>query len=246
MDFLNKIFNEDCIETMKRIPDGSIDLMLTDIPYGTTQNEWDELPNLNEMWVEWKRILKPNGVWIFTAQQPIAADLIVSNRKDFRYEWIWEKTQGTGHLNANKMPLKIHENILIFYRQLPTYNPQIIKSLKRVVKRNGLKAKTTNYGNFTEISKSEYDGYMPTDIIQFDRDAEQQHPTQKPTDLFRYLIRTYSNENEIVFDGYMGSGTTALACIKENRNFIGAELSPEYFEIANKRLEVELCQTKLF
>jgi site-specific DNA-methyltransferase (adenine-specific) len=231
---------------MKRIPDGTIDLMLTDIPYGTTQNEWDILPNLNEMWIEWKRILKPNGVWIFTAQQPIASDLIVSNRKDFRYEWIWEKTQGTGHLNANKMPLKIHENILIFYRQLPTYNPQIIKSLKRVVKRNGLKAKTTNYGDFTEISKSEYDGYMPTDIIQFDRDAEQQHPTQKPVDLFRYLIKTYSNEGETVFDGYMGSGTTAIACLAEKRNYIGSELSNEYFELATKRIENAKLQTSLF
>jgi len=240
------LYNEDCLQTMKRIPDGSIDLMLTDIPYGTTQNEWDILPNLNEMWIEWKRILKPNGVWIFTAQQPIASDLIVSNRKDFRYEWIWEKTQGTGHLNANKMPLKIHENILIFYRQLPTYNPQIIKSLKRVVKRNGLKAKTTNYGDFTEISKSEYDGYVPTDIIQFDRDAEQQHPTQKPVDLFRYLIKTYSNEGETVFDGYMGSGTTAIACIAEKRNYIGSELSNEYFEIATKRIENARSQTSLF
>jgi site-specific DNA-methyltransferase (adenine-specific) len=198
------------------------------------------------MWIEWKRILKPNGVWIFTAQQPIASDLIVSNRKDFRYEWIWEKTQGTGHLNANKMPLKIHENILIFYRQLPTYNPQIIKSLKRVVKRNGLKAKTTNYGDFTEISKSEYDGYMPTDIIQFDRDAEQQHPTQKPVDLFRYLIKTYSNEGETVFDGYMGSGTTAIACLAEKRNYIGSELSNEYFELATKRIENAKLQTSLF
>jgi site-specific DNA-methyltransferase (adenine-specific) len=240
------LYNEDCLHTMKRIPDGSIDLMLTDIPYGTTQNEWDILPNLNEMWIEWKRILKPNGVWIFTAQQPIASDLIVSNRKDFRYEWIWEKTQGTGHLNANKMPLKIHENILIFYRQLPTYNPQIIKSLKRVVKRNGLKAKTTNYGDFTEISKSEYDGYMPTDIIQFDRDAEQQHPTQKPVDLFRYLIKTYSNEGETVFDGYMGSGTTAIACLAEKRNYIGSELSNEYFELATKRIENAKLQTSLF
>lgn len=246
MDFLNKIFNEDCLQTMRRIPDGTIDLMLTDIPYGTTQNEWDILPNLNEMWIEWKRILKLNGVWIFTAQQPIAADLIVSNRKDFRYEWIWEKTQGTGHLNANKMPLKIHENILIFYRQLPTYNPQMIKSLKRTVKRNGLKAKTTNYGNFTEIAKSEYDGYMPTDIIQFDRDAEQMHPTQKPIDLFRYLIRTYTNENEIVFDGYMGSGTTAIACAIENRTYVGSEMSFEYFEIANKRIENETAQLKIF
>ena len=240
------LYNKDCLHTMKRIPDGSIDLMLTDIPYGTTQNEWDILPNLNEMWIEWKRILKPNGVWIFTAQQPIASDLIVSNRKDFRYEWIWEKTQGTGHLNANKMPLKIHENILIFYRQLPTYNPQIIKSLKRVVKRNGLKAKTTNYGDFTEISKSEYDGYMPTDIIQFDRDAEQQHPTQKPVDLFRYLIKTYSNEGETVFDGYMGSGTTAIACLAEKRNYIGSELSNEYFELATKRIENAKLQTSLF
>ena len=144
------------------------------------------------------------------------------------------------------MPLKIHENILIFYRQLPTYNPQIIKSLKRVVKRNGLKAKTTNYGDFTEISKSEYDGYMPTDIIQFDRDAEQQHPTQKPVDLFRYLIKTYSNEGETVFDGYMGSGTTAIACLAEKRNYIGSELSNEYFELATKRIENAKLQTSLF
>lgn len=240
-----QLWNEDCLETLKRIETGTIDLMLTDIPYGTTKNEWDNLPNIAAMWLEWERIVKPNGAFIFTAQQPIAADLIMSRRAFFRYEWIWEKTQGTGHLNANKMPLKIHENILVFYRQLPTYNPQIIKSLKRVVKRNGLKSKTTNYGDFTEISKSEYDGYMPTDIIKFDRDEEQLHPTQKPVDLFRYLIKTYSNENETVFDGYSGSGTTAYACIKENRKFIGSELSKEYFDLSVKRLTEISMQPEL-
>lgn len=241
-----QLWNEDCMETLKRLPDGSVDLMLTDIPYGTTQNEWDNLPHLAAIWFEWERILKPNGAWIFTAQQPIAADLIMSRRGFFRYEWIWEKTQGTGHLNANRMPLKIHENILVFYRMLPTYNPQRIKSGKRIVKRNGEKAKTTNYGNFTEISKSEYDSFLPVDIIKFDRDAEQLHPTQKPLDLFRYLIKTYSNEGDIVFDGYSGSGTTAAACIKEKRHFIGSELNKEYYDLSVKRLTEMSMQTELF
>ena len=241
-----QLFNEDCIETMKRIPDGSIDLMLTDIPYGTTQNEWDILPDLSVIWFEWERILKSNGAWIFTAQQPVSSRLVVSRVGFFRYEWIWEKVQGTGHLNANRMPLKIHENILIFYRMLPTYNPQKIKGKKRTVKRNGEAAKTTNYGKFTEISKSEYDDYMPTDIIKFDRDSEQIHPTQKPVDLFRYLIKTYSNEGDTVFDGYTGSGTTAIACIKEKRNFIGSELNKEYFDKAMQRIRIEQMQPSLF
>lgn len=242
MDFRNC----DCLELLKSLPDYSVDLMLTDPPYATTQNDWDKPINLAEMWLEWERVVKPNGAFVFTAQHPFVCDLIMVRRGFFRYEWIWEKTQGTGHLNSNRMPLKIHENILVFYRQLPTYNPQKVKSERRTVKRNGEKAKTTNYGDFVEISKSDYDSYMPVDIIKFDRDNEQTHPTQKPVDLFRYLIKTYSNEGETVFDGYAGSGTTAIACIKEKRNFIGSELNKEYYDKAMERIKNELAQTSLF
>lgn len=247
-----QLFNEDCLETMKRIPDGSIDLMLTDPPYGVTQNKWDVAPNFAEMWLEWERILKPNGAWIFTAQQPFCTDLIISRRGFFKYDMIWYKPLGTGFLNANKMPMRNHEHILVFYRQLPTYNPQmgvgVRKKGMRKHDRNG-----TNYGKFATQGTSNYfddkGQRFPQSVVEFtngDRTKEADHPTQKPVDLFRYLIQTYTNENDTVFDGYLGSGTTAVACIKEKRNFIGSEISEEYFKHAELRIRIEQMQPALF
>lgn len=235
------LYNEDCIETMKRIPDGSIDLLLQDPPYNTTNCEWDEAINFTELWKEWNRIIKPNGAIIFTASQPFTTDLIMSNRKDFRYELIWDKIRAAGFLNANRMPLKTHENILVFYKSLPTYNPQKMDGRKYdKTKYNGNKLEKNVIGAYTSESTKNEGERFPVSIMVFSQDwtrQEQLHPTQKPTDLMRYLILTYSNKGETVFDGYSGSGTTAEACMIEQRNFIGAELNKEYFDKSVKRLK---------
>jgi site-specific DNA-methyltransferase (adenine-specific) len=236
------LYNEDCIETMKRISDGSIDLLLQDTPFGCTQNEWDIKPNFPEMWLEWERIIKDNGAIIFFGTQPFTSELILSNTKLFRYDLIWYKALGTGFLNANKMPMRNHEHILVFYKFLPVYNPQMGVGLRkkgiRKADRNG-----TNYGKFA-VNKDDYfddEGKrFPQSVIDFsngDRTSENDHPTQKPLDLMRYLILTYSNKGETVFDGYSGSGTTAEACIIEGRKFIGSELNEGYFTKSVERLK---------
>lgn len=239
-----EIFNEDCKDTMNRIPDGSIDLMLTDIPYGTTACEWDILPNLSEMWLEWERILKPNCNWIFTCSQPVSTDVIISRRGFFKYALVWNKMKPGNIFLAEQQPMKIHEDILIFQRGKAIYNPQKIK-------RDEIK-KSKNYGTGATMGgKKEreekvytYDEKYPTSIITFSNALQtgKMHPTQKPIDLMRYLIQTYSNENDTIFDGYSGSGTTAHACLKENRNFIGAEINKEYFDYSIKRIELERSQ----
>jgi site-specific DNA-methyltransferase (adenine-specific) len=245
---LNKIYNEDCIETLKRIKTASVDLMLTDIPYGVTSLEWDILPNLNEMWIEWDRILKENGAWIFTATQPLTTDLIISNRKHFKYELIWDKHLTSSPALSKIQPLRSHENILVFYRKQPTYNPQMRKG--KVTTRFGGKAASKS-GVCGNLGTDYLEGVgYPKSILEFDRNNNLTgggfHPSQKPINLFRYLIKTYTNKNDLVFDGYMGSGTTALACIKEKRNYIGSELDSKYFDVLNKRIQNELSKPELF
>ena len=234
---INKIYNMDCLDGMKRIPDGSIDMILCDLPYGTTRNKWDSIIPLDKLWKQYERVIKERGAIVLTAQTPFDKVLGTSNLKMLKYEWIWGKVQGTGHLNAKKMPLKNHENILVFYKKLPVYNPQMVGDEIRRVKRSGDKSKTTNYGDFVEISESKYKGRYPVTIQYFNRDKEKLHPTQKPVALFEYLIKTYTNEGETVLDNCMGSGTTAVACINTNRNYIGFELDTGYFNTANKRIE---------
>ena len=248
MDFLNKIYNEDCIETMKRIPDGSIDLMLTDPPYNTTACEWEYAIDFNKLWNEWLRIVKPNGAFIFTASQPFTTDLINSNRKIFKYELIWEKPNPSNPLLANKQPLKNHENIIVFYREMPVYNPQKTMRLQENKRSQKIREKgvfvTTGQKRIIPNADDEYK--MPMSVLFFNREQSGYHPTQKPVDLMRYLISTFTNKSDTVFDGFMGSGTTAIAAIIEDRNFIGAELKTEYFEIATKRIELAISQPKLF
>lgn len=231
-----KLYNGDCLELMKIIPDKSIDMILCDLPYGTTRNKWDSIIPLDKLWKQYKRIIKENGAIILFSQMPFTAELVESNIKDFKYEWIWEKEQGTGHLNAKKMPLKIHENILVFYKKLPLYNPQweYGKPYKATYSTH-----SSNYGkqkdNITTIS----DGRRyPKDIIKVKKKSTDKHlhPTQKPVDLLKYLIRTYTNEEEIVLDNCMGSGSTGVACKELNRNFIGIELDKKYFNIAKERI----------
>ncbi|UYL94086.1 DNA methyltransferase [Geobacillus phage vB_GthS_PK5.1] len=231
---LNRIYQMDCLEGMKLIPDKSIDMILCDLPYATTNNSWDSLIPLDKLWAEYERVIKDNGAIVLTCSQPFTTKLNASNLKLYRYEWIWVKSNSTGFQLANKRPLKKHENISVFYKKQPTYNPQGIKPYGRVNRRG----KVGN--NWSEMSSNEYvQKYTnyPTQLLKFPYDKEKYHPTQKPVALFEYLIKTYTNEGEIVLDNCMGSGTTAVAALKTKRKFIGFEIVPEYVEIANKRLE---------
>ena len=229
----------DCLELMKEIPDKSIDMILCDLPYGTTKNKWDSVIPLNKLWKQYERIIKDNGAIVLFSQMPFSAELVHSNLKLFKYEWIWQKDNGTGFLNAKKMPLKIHENILVFYKKLPLYNPQMRTGFKPYKCKQG--RHSTNYGAYEQghITESNGERY-PIDIIKFKKDSGL-HPTQKPVELLEYLIKTYTNEGETVLDNCMGSGSTGIACINTNRNFIGYELNEKYFKIAEKRINEAMC-----
>ena len=229
-----ELWNGDCLELMKDIPDGSVDLVLTDPPYGTTACKWDSVIPLDKLWEQYERIIKDTGAIVLFSQMPFAAELTHSNLKLFKYEWIWEKDNGTGFLNAKKMPLKKHENILVFYKKLPTYNPQMRTGFKPYKCKQG--RHSTNYGAYEQghITESNGERY-PIDIIEFKKDTGL-HPTQKPVALLEYLIKTYTNENETVLDNCMGSGSTGVASINTNRNFIGIELDEKYYKIACERI----------
>lgn len=227
--------NGDCLELMKTIPDKSIDMILCDLPYGTTRNKWDSVIDLDLLWQQYERIIKDNGCIALFAQQPFASVLGYSNLKNLKYEWIWEKDNGTGFLNAKKMPLKIHENILIFYKKPPTYNPQMRIGYKPYEQKSG--RGSNNYGEQIRVITKNNGERYPIDIIKFKRDKEKLHPTQKPVALLEYLIKTYTNENEVVLDNCMGSAGTGIACLNTNRKFIGFELDEGYYEIAKNRME---------
>lgn len=223
----------DCLEVMKTIPDKSIDAIICDLPYGTTQNKWDSVINLNDLWAQYKRICK--GAIVLTAQTPFDKVLGCSNLKMLKYEWIWKKESGTGFLNAKKAPLKDHENVLIFYEKQPTYNPQMRTGFKPYVCKQG-NTKSQNYGSQTgAVTESDGSRY-PLTVIEFKRDKDKVHPTQKPVALMEYLVKTYTNQNDTVLDNCMGSGTTGVACKNLGRKFIGIEQDHNYFEIARKRI----------
>ena len=238
-----ELIQGDCLEKMKDIPDGSIDLVLTDPPYGTTACKWDSIIPLEPMWEQLRRVIKPNGAIVMTASQPFTTTLIVSNLKMFRYELIWQKTRPTGFFVAKKMPMKIHENICVFYKKLPTYNPQKTKAEEHKIDRRKTLNPTINpYLGGIKKERVKDDGMRyPTSIQQFASISKKgQHPTEKPVALMEYLIKTYTSEGETVLDFTMGSGTTGVACKNLNRNFIGIELDPEYFKIAEKRINENL------
>lgn len=233
---LNYIDNIDCLEGMKAIPDGSVDMVLCDLPYGTTRNKWDSVIPFEALWSQYERVCKPNAAIVLFSQMPFTANLVASRPELFRYEWIWEKRQGTGHLNAKKMPMKIHENVLVFYRSLPTYNPQWGKGDPYTATYS---THSSNYGKQKDNITTVNDGRRyPTDIIRVAKGAGDRHlhPTQKPVALCEYLIKTYTNPGEVVLDNCMGSGTTAVACIRTGRDYIGFELNPEYHAIAQQRI----------
>lgn len=224
----------DCLEGMKLIDDKSIDMILCDLPYGTTACKWDTIIPFAPLWKQYKRIIKDNGAIVLMASQPFTTALNQSNIRMFRYEWIWIKNNSTGFQLANKMPLKKHENISVFYKKLPTYNPQGLKVYGKTNKRGGV----GNGGHLAhECNKyiQQFTNY-PTQILEFPYDQEKFHPTQKPAALFEYLIRTYTNLGELVLDNCVGSGTTCIAAINCGRSFIGFELDKKYFDIAQKRI----------
>ena len=238
---LNRIYNEDCLVGMRRIPDASIDLILCDLPYGITWAKWDITLPLTELWGAYKRIIKPKGAIVLTATAAFAAELITSNRDMFKYDLVWHKNRLTGHLNANRQPMRSHELILLFSPGTPVYNPQKTTGHKRVVTKPK-KAEAKNLYALNARGDS-YDSTerFPTSVLTFGSDVQREnyHPTQKPLALFEYLIRTYSNEGDTVLDNCMGSGTTAVACMRTRRNFIGFETDRKFYDIANDRIETE-------
>jgi DNA modification methylase len=235
------LYNGDCIEMSNKIQNNSIDLILTDLPYGVLnkRTEWDVIVPFDKMWQMINRILKPNGVFITTSKQPFTSQLIMSNIKDFRYTLVWEKSKSTGYLNSKKMPLVSHEDIVVFYKKLPTYNPQMTQGTP--YDKGKAVRDTESYGKQTkEIHVKNDNGLRYPRSVQYFVTAESEggfHPTQKPIKLFEWLIKTYTNENDIVCDITMGSGTTGVAAINTNRNFIGIEKDEKYFEIAKQRIE---------
>jgi site-specific DNA-methyltransferase (adenine-specific) len=227
----------DCLELMKSIPDGSIDMILCDLPYGTTQNKWDSIIPLDEMWEQYKRITKPTSAICLFSQMPFSAWLVMSNPKMFRYEWVLEKANATGFLNAKKMPMKAHEAMLIFYNKLPSYNP-IMEEGEGYYRKQG--RVSSCYGKYEDEEHCSDGGRYPRDVlkVQWRKPwGKTIHPTQKPVDVCEYFIKTYSNEGATVLDNCMGSGTTGVACLNTNRNFIGMEKDDKYFEIACERIK---------
>lgn len=237
----NKIYQGNCLEVMQSIEDASIDMILCDLPYGVTKNKMDIVIPFDKLWKQYERIIKSNGVIALFAQGIFYVDLVSSNKKLFRYDLIWDKKLTSGFLNCNRQPLRKHEQIAIFYKKQPTYNPQFTSGLPSHSKGKCLnKHKNNNYGKYDEVdntSKSNIDKF-PTSILEYQKvhPSKALHPTQKSIELSKYLIKTYTNENELVLDNCMGSGTTAIACIETNRHYIGIELQQEYVDIANKRI----------
>ena len=231
---------------MKEIPTESIDLILCDLPYGTTRAKWDKIIPLDNLWEQYKRIIKKEGAIVLTSCQPFTSMLVMSNLKMFKYELIWNKKKPSNFLNANRTPLMKHENILVFYNKHGRYNPQ--KELGRTRFKGGKKYGNNGaYGNYKEIKEVQYNKYFPKSILEISN-ANQKgkiHSAQKPVALMEYLIKTYSNEGDKVLDNCMGSGTTGVACKKLNRDFIGFELDEQYFKIAEKRIRDAQAQKPL-
>ena len=244
MDFKNDnlwLMQGDCLERMKEIPDGSVDMILTDPPYGTTQNKWDSIIPLESMWTQLKRIIKSNGAIVMTANQPFTSVLVCSNLMDFRYDWCWRKPKGTGHLNAKKMPMRNKEDIVVFCGKTCTYNPQFTEGTpykNKAGKDHSLHTSMTeSYGAYTNYRNDNEGKRYPKTVLDFGVvERGTVHPTQKPVALMEYLIKTYTNEGETVLDFTMGSGTTGVACVNLNRKFIGIELDEGYFNIAKGRI----------
>jgi len=237
----------DCLEIMKEIPSKSIDAIICDLPYGTTQCKWDSVIDFEPLWKQYNRIIKNNGAIILFGAEPFSSALRMSNIKNYKYDWVWEKTKASNYLNAKRQPLRANENISIFYKKQPIYNPQMTKG--NPYNKGKAKRETSVYGKQVSVEvKSENGLRYPRNVIKF-RTAESEgklHPTQKPLELLEYLVKTYSNENDIILDNTMGSGTTGVACKNLNRKFIGIEKDEKYFKIAESRINSHVIQGGFF
>lgn len=228
-----KLHHGDCLEIMKDLPTNSVDMVLCDLPYGTTQNKWDTIIPFESLWFNYTRVLKPNSAVVLTASQPFTSALVMSKPEWFKYEWIWRKNNATGHLNAKRMPMKSHENVLVFSNGKAPYFPQGTVPFNKKVRRGH------NGGNFGESGRENFQEVTnyPRSVVDVSTDSDKNHPTQKPVALMEYFIKTYTNEGGTVLDNTMGSGTTGVACADLGRNFIGIEMDEKYFEIAKNRIE---------
>ena len=254
--FLNNIIQGDTLEEMAKIPSGTVDMLLVDLPYGTTQNKWDSLIPLEKLWMEYNRIVKENGAMIFTASGLFTASLMLSNSKNYKYKYVWEKSKPTNFLNAKKQPLRKHEDILVFYRRQPYYCPQMTQGepYTKGVRKNQL---TGSYGEFNPTLVESNGERYPVDVLYF-KTAESEgkvfHPTQKPVELARYLIRTFSKTGDVILDNTCWAGSFLVAAILEGRNFIGIEKNEDvalfknkpvdYIEISKKRIKEAVIQIK--
>lgn len=239
-----ELWHGDCLELMNNIPDKSIDLILCDLPYGTTQCKWDTVIPFEPLWNNYSRIVKDNGVIALNCTEPFTSQLITSNIKDFKYKIVWEKSKATNFLNAKKQPLRKYEEVAIFYKKQPTYNPQFTygEAYNKGVRKDQL---TGSYGDFRPVEVKSNGERFPTDILYFktaESEGKVYHPTQKPTALCENMIKTYTNDNDLVLDNCMGSGTTGIAAKRLHRRFIGIETDNTYFNIACKRINSKQIQ----
>ena len=245
---INRLFEGDCLEYMKEIPDGSVDMILCDLPYGMTQNKWDSYIPLDKLWEQYNRIIKTNGAIVLTSNGVFTAKLILSQPNIYKYKWVWEKSKPTNFLNAKKQPLRKHEDVWVFYKKQPVYHPQMTKG-EPYDKGKRKNQQCGNYGDFESVHVASDGERYPTDII-YVKTAESEgpvlHPTQKPIELGRYMVRTYTNPGDIVLDNTFGSGSFLVAALMEGRNFIGIEKNEDvalfkreeidYIDVAKKRL----------
>ena len=247
-EFINNVYEGDCLEIMKQLPDNSIDMVLCDLPYGTTQNKWDSVIPLDELWKQYRRVVKDNGAIVLTSQGMFTAELMLSNPSMFKYKWVWEKSKSTNFLNAKKQPLRKHEDVCVFYKKQPIYHPQMIEGepYDKGVRKNQLSG---SYGDFLPVHVQSDGKRYPTDIIYFktaESEGKVYHPTQKPIELGRYFVRTYTEPGAVVLDNTSGSGTFLVAALLEGRNFIGIEKNEDvalfkkedidYIEVTKQRL----------
>lgn len=242
------MYEGDCLEIMKQLPDNSIDMVLCDLPYGTTQNKWDSVIPLDELWKQYRRVVKDNGAIVLTSQGMFTAELMLSNPSMFKYKWVWEKSKSTNFLNAKKQPLRKHEDVCVFYKKQPIYHPQMIEGepYDKGVRKNQLSG---SYGDFLPVHVQSDGKRYPTDIIYFktaESEGKVYHPTQKPIELGRYFVRTYTEPGAVVLDNTSGSGSFLVAALLEGRNFIGIEKNEDvalfkkedidYIEVTKQRL----------
>ena len=237
---INKVYHMDCLEGMKLIKDRSVDMILCDLPYGTTNCKWDTIIPFEALWEQYKRIIKDNGAIVLTASQPFTSALVMSNPKMFKHDWVWHKSRSGSAITAKYRPVKRHEDILVFCKKSPKYNPQMTEGEPYYRKSSNNKKNDHKLGINANMETKNNGTRYPITIQYFKQNWSKQqqiHPTQKPVELFEYLIKTYSNEGDLILDNCMGSFTTAVACINTNRNYIGFELEEKYIKIGEKRLQ---------